>query len=344
MRSEIDGCGHHAPTQLRRCSSNTVARGSTDLDLMRLRLSPTAARRSCAYADGATVWERRRRAAPRHARSRNAHRLRPMLDPDISTADALAHLQVAETDRTHSTAAVSSNWSGSASVPGHSSPDRPVRCSISSLPGLDPSAWAAGPAGPNDGILIVIGMFGGNDGLNTVVPINDGSYYGQHGSLAIRPENTLPLDAATRAQPGTHRVQAVLGRRSARDRRRGRLPRPRPQPLQLDGEMDGGPTARAPHVGMDRPMARRIPRRWQGPLRRRRDRPLGAAAPDRASAARHRRAGRPAVVRCVGARPTTARSTQRCGAMASGDPSTWHGQDRPGDDRPARPRRRPSHR
>jgi uncharacterized protein (DUF1501 family) len=46
-------------------------------------------------------------------------------------------------------------------------------------------------------VLIVIGMFGGNDGLNTVVPINDQLYYGQHRGLAIRPENTLPIDSAT---------------------------------------------------------------------------------------------------------------------------------------------------
>jgi uncharacterized protein (DUF1501 family) len=39
--------------------------------------------------------------------------------------------------------------------------------------GHDPSAWAAGPVGPNDGIIVVIGMYGGNDGLNTVVPTND---------------------------------------------------------------------------------------------------------------------------------------------------------------------------
>ena len=53
------------------------------------------------------------------------------------------------------------------------------------------------PGGSNDGVLIVIGMFGGNDGLNTVVPINDQLYYGQHRSLAIRPETTLPIDAST---------------------------------------------------------------------------------------------------------------------------------------------------
>src|SRR5262245_35276475 len=38
-------------------------------------------------------------------------------------------------------------------------------------------------------------MFGGNDGLNTVVPFNDGLYYQQHGSLAIPGDQTLPVSA-----------------------------------------------------------------------------------------------------------------------------------------------------
>jgi uncharacterized protein (DUF1501 family) len=123
-----------------------------------------------------------------------------MLDPDISTADALAHLQVAETDphaidRRRFLQLVGLGVGAGALVgPTSSLLDL-------SLPGLDPSVWAAGPAGPNDGVLIVLGMFGGNDGLNTVVPINDQLYYGQHGGLAIRPQNTLPIDAATGLNP-----------------------------------------------------------------------------------------------------------------------------------------------
>ena len=50
-------------------------------------------------------------------------------------------------------------------------------------------------------MLIVLGMFGGNDGLNTVVPIKDQRYYGQHGRLAISPGNTLPIDGATGLHP-----------------------------------------------------------------------------------------------------------------------------------------------
>jgi uncharacterized protein (DUF1501 family) len=62
------------------------------------------------------------------------------------------------------------------------------------LLGHDPSAWAAGPAGADDGVLVVICMFGGNDGLNTVVQVNDGNYYAQHGQLAVPANQTLRLN------------------------------------------------------------------------------------------------------------------------------------------------------
>jgi uncharacterized protein (DUF1501 family) len=57
-----------------------------------------------------------------------------------------------------------------------------------------PEAWAGAPIGPNDGILITVLMYGGNDGLNTVVPYTNGLYYSQRGSLAIQPNQVLPLD------------------------------------------------------------------------------------------------------------------------------------------------------
>ena len=119
-----------------------------------------------------------------------------MLDPDISTADALGYLQVPDADpnaldrRRFLQLVGLGVGAGALAGPTSSLLDL-------SLPGLDPAVWAAGPAGPNDGVLIVIGMFGGNDGLNTVVPINDQLYYGQHRGLAIRPENTLAIDAST---------------------------------------------------------------------------------------------------------------------------------------------------
>lgn len=123
-----------------------------------------------------------------------------MLDPDISTADALAHLSVAETDH-HALdrrrfLQLIGLGVGVGALAGPTSSLLDLN-----IPGLDPSAWAAGPIGPTDGVLIVIGMFGGNDGLNTVVPIDDQAYYGQHRNLAIAPGTALPIDAATGLHP-----------------------------------------------------------------------------------------------------------------------------------------------
>lgn len=116
-----------------------------------------------------------------------------MLDPDISTAQALAHLHRAETDplaldRRRFLQLVGMGV-GAGLVSGGAG-----SLLDAFVPGLDPSAWAAGPVGPTDGILVVIGMFGGNDGLNTVVPFNDPLYYQQHGGLAIPGNQTLALD------------------------------------------------------------------------------------------------------------------------------------------------------
>jgi uncharacterized protein (DUF1501 family) len=125
-----------------------------------------------------------------------------MLDPDISTADAVRHLSRAvanddpfSIDRRRFLQAIGMGLgAGLVAGPGSSLLD-------SVLPGHDPSAWALGPIGPTDGILVVIGMYGGNDGLNTVVPINDSRYYDQHGSLAVPGAQTLPLDANSGLHP-----------------------------------------------------------------------------------------------------------------------------------------------
>lgn len=54
--------------------------------------------------------------------------------------------------------------------------------------------WAAPPVGANEGILLIVGMYGGNDGFNTLVPFTDSNYYAQHGSLAIPAAQTLQLN------------------------------------------------------------------------------------------------------------------------------------------------------
>ncbi len=69
------------------------------------------------------------------------------------------------------------------------------------LPGQLRDAWAAAPVGPTDGILVVIVMFGGNDGLNTLVPYANGDYYRIRGGLAIPRNQVLALDGNVGLNP-----------------------------------------------------------------------------------------------------------------------------------------------
>ncbi|MEQ1872100.1 MAG: DUF1501 domain-containing protein [Ilumatobacteraceae bacterium] len=64
-----------------------------------------------------------------------------------------------------------------------------------------PDAWAATPIGPTEGVLVNIVLFGGNDGLNTVVPYTNGTYYDRRGSVAIQPAQVLPLDGTWGLHP-----------------------------------------------------------------------------------------------------------------------------------------------
>jgi uncharacterized protein (DUF1501 family) len=73
------------------------------------------------------------------------------------------------------------------------------------LPGHGGAARAASAPG---GILVVILMYGGNDGANTVVPIADGAYYDQRGALAIAPDAVLPLDGSFGLNPALPTLKA----------------------------------------------------------------------------------------------------------------------------------------
>lgn len=69
-------------------------------------------------------------------------------------------------------------------------------------------AAGAQPLGPHDGVVVVVLMGGGNDGLNTVVPYTDEAYHRLRGSLALAPESVLALDATTGLHPNLAGVKA----------------------------------------------------------------------------------------------------------------------------------------
>lgn len=73
-----------------------------------------------------------------------------------------------------------------------------------------PARAAAG--GSDRRALVIVQLGGGNDGLNTLVPYADGSYFDSRGKLAITPETALPLNDRIALNP------ALAGMRDLYDR------------------------------------------------------------------------------------------------------------------------------
>ena len=183
-----------------------------------------------------------------------------MLDPDISTADARrllsqpGHLgDVAGPNgwtRRKFLQAIGGGVLGGAALDAFGSD----RFGLGRL-GLDmPEAFAATPIGAHDGIVVNIVLYGGNDGLNTVVPYTNGKYYddpwagqrqrgdpGRPGAAARRARS-----ACTRASTYTKRV---VGRRPAGHRPRRRLSQSRPVALHVDGDLDERPASASAPTG-----------------------------------------------------------------------------------------------
>jgi len=63
------------------------------------------------------------------------------------------------------------------------------------------------PIGSNDGIVVLIGMYGGNDGINTVVPFANPDYARRRGGLALDPTTVLPLDSRVGLHPSLVEVK-----------------------------------------------------------------------------------------------------------------------------------------
>ena len=142
-----------------------------------------------------------------------------MLDPDISTADARRLLSqpgrlgdVAGPNgwtRRKFLAAIGGGVLGGAALGQVGS----GRFGLGRL-GFDmPEAFAATPIGAHDGIVINIVLYGGNDGLNTVVPYTNGKYYDirgpANGNLAIPAGQLLALDGTFGFHPSLNYMKRL---------------------------------------------------------------------------------------------------------------------------------------
>src|SRR5205814_3668026 len=79
---------------------------------------------------------------------------------------------------------------------------------VAATPWMEKVAWATTPVGAHDGILVVIQLGGGNDGLNTVVPTGDSNYYSQRGPLAISAASALDLGSGVGLHPNLGGLKA----------------------------------------------------------------------------------------------------------------------------------------
>ena len=114
---------------------------------------------------------------------------------------------------------------------------------------------------PEHGVLVLVTLYGGNDGLNTVVPAADAAYRAARSGLAYAPEEVLGPRRGARSEPRPGRPARSVGARRAGRGPGGRLPRPRSKPLPVDGHLaDRVAQDGEPH-GLARPLARRHHRR-----------------------------------------------------------------------------------
>ncbi|HTJ76691.1 MAG TPA: DUF1501 domain-containing protein [Acidimicrobiales bacterium] len=91
---------------------------------------------------------------------------------------------------------------GTAGVVLAKSPWEPGSPSPSPAAGAGAAAQPTSPPGPGPapaptgkgGILVVVTLYGGNDGLNTLIPYQAGQYLGGRPDLGYKPDEVIPLD------------------------------------------------------------------------------------------------------------------------------------------------------
>ncbi len=72
-----------------------------------------------------------------------------------------------------------------------------------------PSSLLAGETIPDDKIVVLVELEGGNDGLNTVIPFSDERYYALRGELAVAKEEVLTLDESLGLHPKLAKLKEI---------------------------------------------------------------------------------------------------------------------------------------
>ena len=174
----------------------------------------------------------------------------------------------------------------------------------------------ATPIGAHDGIVVIIVLYGGNDGLNTVVPYTNGSYYDvrgpSNGNLAIPASQVLPLDGTFGLHPSLSYTKRLWDAGQVAIVHGVGYPNPDLSHFtSMAIWMNGQVRRRCGRHRLDRPLARRPTggdRRPHG----RDHRLVGAAAPARRCPPRRRRARRTArACSAPGPMPSDAAHVQR---------------------------------
>ena len=73
------------------------------------------------------------------------------------------------------------------------------------------SAASTTPLDPDDGVLVIVTLYGGNDGLNTVIPASDSAYQSARGELAYAASDVLDLGEDLGLNPGMKGLHELWG-------------------------------------------------------------------------------------------------------------------------------------
>jgi uncharacterized protein (DUF1501 family) len=73
------------------------------------------------------------------------------------------------------------------------------------------SAAAKIPLDPSAGVLVIVTLYGGNDGLNTVIPASDSAYQAARGELAYAASDVLDLGEGLGLNPGMKGLHELWG-------------------------------------------------------------------------------------------------------------------------------------